>query len=89
MQNLGAGNPAVDQDAAPNPAQGPMLTATPERAEPMPDDLAKKGVQTVHVARHRVVVEPALHHRAQPMPDGWDWPMPAMTKLALQRLKLA
>ena len=55
---------------------------------PVPKDLTTEDVQTIHVARHRVVVEPTLHNRAQPLPELWDWYVPPMPKLRLQRLEL-
>src|SRR5438034_10402157 len=61
---------------------------TPEGAMPMPKDLTAEDVQTVHVARHRVVVEPAAYNRAQPLPELRDWRVPPMSKLRLQRVEL-
>lgn len=73
VQDTGAGKPASDQSQEPNPGHRPPLAPTPLRTKPETEDLATKRIQTVHVARHRVVVEPALHDRAQPLPELWDW----------------
>ena len=88
MQNTGARKPAMDQTKKPSPGQGTTLAASPKRAEPVPQDLTAKGIQTIHVARHRVVVEPALDNRAQPPPEFHDWRMPPMLQLRLQRVQL-
>ena len=87
MENTGARKPATDQTEKPSPGQGPTLAASPKRAEPMSQDLTAEGVQTIHVARHRVVVEPALDNRAQPPPEFPDWCMPPMQQLRLQRVQ--
>ena len=78
-----------DQTQKPSPGHRPALAPAPKRAEPAPKDLSSEGIQTVHVARHRVVVEPALDNRAQPLPELRDWLVPAMPKLRLQRVSFA
>jgi hypothetical protein len=62
VQNLCAREPAPDQNEKPSPRQRSTLTPSPQGAEPMPKNLTAECVQTIHVARHRVVVEPALHN---------------------------
>lgn len=47
----------------------------------MPDDLGPKALQTIDVAGHRMVVEVALYHGPQPLPDFGHWLMPASPKL--------
>src|SRR5437762_2126861 len=88
MQNLGAREPATDQTKKPSPGHRPALAPSPKRAEPQPKHLTAEGVQPIHVARHRVVVKPALDNRAQPLPELHDRRMPAMPKLRLQRFEL-
>src|SRR2546427_1591126 len=88
MQNPGARKPAPNETKKPSPGQGSTLAPAPKGAEPLSKHLAAEGIQTVHVARHRVVVEPALHHRAQPLPELHDRGMPAMAQLRLQRFEL-
>jgi len=88
MQNPGARKPATNQTKKPSPGHRAALTPSPEGAEPVPKDLTAEDIQAIHVARHRVVVEPALHHRAQPLPELWDWRMPPVSELRLQRVKL-
>ena len=48
---------------------GSALAPPPKRAVPAPNHLSPEAVQTIHVAGHRVVVEVALHHRLQPLPE--------------------
>src|SRR5262249_42486385 len=87
MQNLRARKPATDETKKPSPGQGTTLAASPKRTKPVSENLTAKGIQTVHVARHRVVVEPALDHRAQPPPEFHDGCVPAMPELRFQRLE--
>src|SRR2546427_12837345 len=88
MQNLGAGKPATDQSKKPSPGHRTTLAPAPKRAEPQPKNLTAEGVQPIHVARHSVVVKPALDNRAQPLPELHDRRVPAMPKLRLQRFEL-
>ena len=88
VQDAGAGNPPADQTKKPSPGHRPTLAPSPEGAKPVPKDLTAEDIQTIHVARHRVVVEPALDNRAQPWPELRDWDMPSMPQLRLQRFQL-
>ena len=88
MQNPGAREPATNQMKKPSPGQGSTLAPSPKGAEPIAKDLTAEGVQTIHVARHRMVVKPALDNRAQPLPELHNWRVPAMPQLRLQRFEL-
>src|SRR5438128_9569107 len=87
VRDTGAGNPPVDQTKKPSPGQRPTLASSPQGAKPVPKDLTAEDVQTIHIARHRVVVEPALDNRAQPLPELRDWYVPPIPKLRLQRFQ--
>ena len=88
VQDLRTGNPGRNEGEKPGPRQAVPLAPPPERAEPVPDDLATETVQTVHVAGNRVVVKPALDHRMQPLADEGDGVVPPMAKGCLQGLEL-
>jgi hypothetical protein len=47
----------------------------------VPDDLGPKALQTIDIAGHRMVVEAALYHGPQPLPDFGHWLVPAPPKL--------
>src|SRR5665213_1939549 len=88
MQDLRTWNPSIDQRPEPFPSHLISLTPPPKRAVPAPDYLSPKGVQTIHVAGYRMVVEVALYDRPQPLPDIDDRLVPASPKLLLQLIEL-
>ena len=88
MQDLRTRNPSIDQRPEPLPSHLISLTPPPQRAVPAPDHLSPEGVQTIHVAGYRMVVEIALYDRPQPLPDIDDRLMPASPKLLLQLTEL-
>ena len=64
------------------------LAATPEPAKPHPAHFPTEAAQTLPIAGHRVVVEEALHHAAQPPPLIGHRLMPPTAKLLFHRRKL-
>src|SRR5688572_26686545 len=82
VQNPSARDVHVHQSEEPRPGQPPPLAPTPKRAVPAPEYLGPKAVQTIHVARDRVVVEVATNDGLQPLPRDRHWFVPA----AAQRL---
>src|ERR1700691_1457887 len=72
----------------PFPSHPIALAPPPQRAVPAPDHLSPKGVQTIHITGHCVIVEVALYDRPQPLPDIDDRLMPASPKLLLQLAEL-
>src|ERR1700752_2409752 len=88
MQDLRTRNPSINQLPEPFPSHPVSLAPTPKRAEPAPDRLSPKAVQTIHIAGHCMVVEVALYDRLQPPPDLGHRLMPATPKILLQLSEL-
>ena len=68
VQDRGTRDPASDTRAETFPCHPTLLASPLKCAEPVPDDLGSKALQTIHVAGHRMVVEVALYDGPQPLP---------------------
>src|SRR5687767_10712091 len=88
MQDTLGGNPTVNQRLQSPPVQAGLLTAQTELPPPEPDDPSPEGTESTHIARHRVVVEVALHDRPQPLTYPCNGLMPALAQLLMQRFQL-
>ena len=68
MQDFGLGQVASREAAHPFPfpAAAATLAATPKRLQPEAEDVLVKAVDAMRVARHSVIVQPALDHASQP-----------------------
>jgi hypothetical protein len=77
-----------DQRLKSPPVQEGLLTAQAERPPPEPDGPSLEGAESIHITRHCVVVEVALHDRPQPLTCPCDGLVPALAQLLVQRIQL-
>jgi hypothetical protein len=70
-----------------HPCPGPAVTLTAAAKNPKPQlgDLITELLQTLHVARNGMIIQPSLHHASQPAADRSKGPMSALLKVCLDR----
>jgi len=59
----------------PRPTTVTSLTAAPKRPTPETSDCGRETVDAVAVARHGMIIEPALQNAPQPATRFAHWPM--------------
>src|SRR6266568_822549 len=65
------------------------LTAAPERLQPRARHFPSKRLERSEISRNSMIVEVALHHRAQPVPGLGNPFVPALAQLLPHCLQLA
>ena len=88
MQDTRFREPTLGQLPHSHPVQAMSLTATQQSLPPQQSHPKAEYVQTVEIARDRVVVEVALHDRFEPFAGLHNWIMRAVQELPLDFLKL-
>src|SRR5258708_882088 len=88
MQDGRFREPGVCELRHPCPREPILLAATPQRAPPEVGDVMSEHVKCATVGRHRVIVEVAADHPAQPFPLRGDRPMHEPPQCLLDLLQL-
>ena len=89
MNDAGMGKMPSDKTLHPFPipAATTSLTATAEHGKPMTSDLVDESTDAIAVARHGVIIQPALHNTSQPAAGFAEGPVLSRSQLRLDRLK--
>ena len=79
----------LSEELHPFPGQPMFLAASPERLEPVPDDLIAEGGERLDVVGHRLVVVVPLQDAGEPATLLWDGQMHPLRHLVFDREQLA
>lgn len=89
MDDAGPGEIAAGQTlhAIPRPTRATALTAPSNGIEPMTSHLIDEATDRVTIARHGMIIQPALYNTSKPLGRFHYWPMHSLVKLLLDCLE--
>ncbi len=78
--------PCETLHSLPGPTTATVLTAAAKCGQPMASDLVYETAEAVTVARHGVIIQPALYNTPQPATRFAKWPVHSLSQFYFDRL---